>query len=60
MVEPNVPLADALPNMKCHITGTIQSNRKFIPNEIKTPKVVKNETVVYRCKDILLLAWRDK
>lgn len=46
--------------MKCHITGTIQTNRKLIPNEIKNPKIAKNEIVSYRHKDILLLALRDK
>ena len=46
--------------MKCYVTGTIQTNKKFIPNEIKNPKIAKNEIVAYRRKDILLLAWRDK
>ena len=25
--------------MKCHITGAIQTNKKFIPNEIKKSKI---------------------
>ncbi|XP_020297799.1 piggyBac transposable element-derived protein 4-like, partial [Pseudomyrmex gracilis] len=56
----SIPLADALLELKCHLTGTIQTNRKFIPDEIKNPKIAKNEMVAYRRKDLLLLAWRDK
>lgn len=56
----SIPLADALLNMKCRITGTIQTNKKFSLNEIKNPKIAKNEIVAYRRKDTLLLAWRDK
>lgn len=56
----SIPLADALLEMKCYITGTIQTNRKFIPPEIKNPKIGKNDIVAYRRKNTLLLAWRDK
>lgn len=30
----SIPLTDALLNMKCHIIGIIQTNRKFILNEM--------------------------
>nr|XP_034194964.1 piggyBac transposable element-derived protein 4-like [Osmia lignaria] len=56
----SIPLADALLKMKCNLTGTIQTNRKFIPREIKNPQIAKNEIVTYRRNNLLLLAWRDK
>ncbi|KAL2735720.1 piggyBac transposable element-derived protein 4-like [Vespula squamosa] len=45
----------------CYLTGTISTNRKYVPVVIKKPAVTKNNTVVsYRSGDILLLAWKDK
>ncbi|XP_033362197.1 uncharacterized protein LOC117241346 [Bombus vosnesenskii] len=47
-----IPLADALLSTKCHITGPIQTNGKFIPNNIKNRKIAENDIVAYRRRHI--------
>ncbi|CAK9827592.1 PiggyBac transposable element-derived protein 4 [Anthophora retusa] len=56
-----IPLARELLKLSCYLTGTINTNRKYVPAVIKKPAVTKNNTVAaYRSGDILLLAWKDK
>ncbi|KAK2578322.1 hypothetical protein KPH14_012623 [Odynerus spinipes] len=35
----SIPLAEELRKMKCHLTGTIQTNRKGVPSNLKKPKL---------------------
>ncbi|XP_060822292.1 piggyBac transposable element-derived protein 4-like [Bombus pascuorum] len=57
---PSLVLAEELLLMKCHITGTIQKNRKHIPQEISNPKFINSNTIAMRHSNYLLLAWKDK
>lgn len=56
----SIPLANALLQKKCYLTGTIQTNRKYIPDVIKKPVFSGNKIVAYRSDEILLLSWKDK
>lgn len=53
-------LAQELVKLKCNITGTILTNRKELPKEIKKPNFSKKSTVAYRRGNTLLLGWKDK
>lgn len=53
-------LAEELVKLKCHLTGTILTNRKCIPEQIKRRKFGKKSTVAYRKRNTLVLAWKDK
>lgn len=53
-------LAQELRELKCHLTGTILTNRKELPCLIKKPKFHKKSTVAYRKGNTLVLAWKDK
>ncbi|KAL2719344.1 piggyBac transposable element-derived protein 4-like [Vespula squamosa] len=53
-------LAQELAKLKCHIIGTILTNRKELPSGIKKTKFVKTFTVSYPRNNTLLLAWKDK
>lgn len=55
----SIPLAEELMKMKCHLTGTIKTNRKGIP---KLPKkqFSHQETFISKKGEALFLAWRDK
>ncbi|TBU06827.1 transposase IS4 [Hamiltosporidium magnivora] len=52
----SLPLAQELLNLNIHFTGTIHSNRKFLPNSIKKPRFSENNTFACRSGNILLLA----
>ncbi|XP_043498380.1 piggyBac transposable element-derived protein 1-like [Polistes fuscatus] len=53
-------LAEELLKLKCHLTGTILTNRKHLPEQIKKIKFGKKSTVAYRKGNTLCLAWKDK
>jgi hypothetical protein len=55
-------LAIELWNMGYHITGTIQQNRKGLPDALtKTLKLKRYEIAAYRNDNkMLALAWKDK
>lgn len=53
-------LAQELAKLKCHITGTILTNRKELPRAIQKTKFVKKSTISYRRNKTLLLAWKNK
>ncbi|XP_058792504.1 piggyBac transposable element-derived protein 4-like [Phymastichus coffea] len=53
-------LAEELLKLKCHLTGTILTNRKHLPEQIKRIKFGKKSIVAYRKKNTLILAWKDK
>ncbi|XP_066596608.1 piggyBac transposable element-derived protein 4-like [Prorops nasuta] len=55
----SIPLAEELRKLKCHLTGTIQTNRKGVPTSLKKPKLIKKKTVAYKRGNTMLLAWRD-
>lgn len=56
----NLILAQELLKLKCYITGTMQLNRKYVPEIIKEPKFRNNNTFACRSGNLLLLAWKDK
>ncbi|XP_015436661.1 PREDICTED: piggyBac transposable element-derived protein 4-like [Dufourea novaeangliae] len=53
-------LAQELSKLNCHLTGTILTNRKELPKEIKKPNFSKKLTVAYRRGKTLVLGWKDK
>ncbi|XP_043487956.1 piggyBac transposable element-derived protein 4 [Polistes fuscatus] len=53
-------LAQELAKMKCSFTGTILTNRKELPKEIKNQKFSTKSTVAYRRGNTLVLGWKDK
>ncbi|XP_017764351.1 PREDICTED: piggyBac transposable element-derived protein 4-like [Eufriesea mexicana] len=56
-----IPLAEELSNLKCYLTGTIRTNRRYIPDMMRKPALTTNNNVAAsRSGDILLLAWKDK
>lgn len=57
-----VTLANELLKQKIHITGTVQSNRKHLPDGIRKNKMrlKKHETKCYRTDSMMVLAWHDK
>lgn len=49
------------PRFTVHNTGTVQSNRKRLPDQVKKPKLKLNETVAYqKDSEIMALSFRDK
>ncbi|KAI4485718.1 hypothetical protein M0802_012579 [Mischocyttarus mexicanus] len=56
----SILLAKELRKMKCHLTSTIQTNRKGVSTSLKKPKLRENKTVAYKRGNTMLLAWRDK
>ncbi|CAK9809212.1 PiggyBac transposable element-derived protein 4 [Anthophora quadrimaculata] len=57
----SIPLAEELLKMNCFLTGTIKTNRKYLPMVIKKPQFVRDrKTVAYRKGKTLVLAWKDK
>ncbi|CAK9816388.1 PiggyBac transposable element-derived protein 4 [Anthophora quadrimaculata] len=53
-------LAEELRKQRCHLTGTIMTNRKHLPCEIRKPKFGNRSTCAYRKGNTLVLAWKDK
>jgi translation initiation factor IF-2 len=56
-------LAAELLNIGYHVTGTIQQNRKDLPDTLtkKKLKIKKHEVAAYRKHDkMLAVAWKDK
>lgn len=59
----NYILAEELAKLKCHLTGTILTNRNELPNKIKKKKKTKfltKSTVAHQRGNTLFLAWEDK
>ncbi|XP_053975370.1 piggyBac transposable element-derived protein 4-like [Hylaeus volcanicus] len=56
----SISLAEELMKLKCHLTGTIKTNRKGVPISIKKPKFSNKNTVAYRKENTMILAWKDK
>lgn len=54
-------LASELRKLKVHTTGTVQTNRKGLPDQVKKPKLKLHETVAYqKDSEIMALSFRDK
>ncbi|KAL6417866.1 hypothetical protein ACFW04_012481 [Cataglyphis niger] len=53
-------LAQELAKLKCNLIGTILTNRKGLPKEIKKPNFLKKSTIAYRQDNTLVLGWKDK
>lgn len=56
----SISLAEELRKMKCHLTDTIQINRKSIPITLRKPRFYEKRTVAYTMGNTMLLAWSDK
>jgi hypothetical protein len=57
----SIELAQELLKLKCYLTGTIKTNRKGLPVQIKKPKfTTTKKTMFCRKNNILLAAWKDK
>ena len=54
-------LADSLQQMNITLTGTIMSNKRGLPLQLKTKnKMSKGSIEIYRCEDMMALSWMDK
>ncbi|CAK9832768.1 PiggyBac transposable element-derived protein 4 [Anthophora retusa] len=54
-------LANELYRLKCHLTGTILTNRKELSDEIKKRHIPKGKSMIaYRRNNNVILAWKDK
>lgn len=56
----NPTLGSELLKANCFLTGTIMTNRKGLPEQIKKPKLAIGQKIAYRKGKTLVLAWRDK
>ena len=54
-----VPLAESLLLEGTNLTGTVRSNRKYLPAGVKK-KLAKGETVAFRKNRLLCMGWPDK
>lgn len=56
-----MPLAYKLLEKQTHLVGTLRSNRKFIPQEIKNAKLARGEIIAKESPEgVTILKWRDK
>lgn len=56
-----MPLAYKLLEKQTHLVGTLRSNRKFIPQQIKNAKLARGEIIAKESpEDVTILKWRDK
>ncbi|CAK9809085.1 PiggyBac transposable element-derived protein 4 [Anthophora quadrimaculata] len=54
-------LANELYKLKCHLTGTILTTRRELPDTIKKRQLPKGKsTVAYRRNNNVILTWKDK
>ena len=54
-------LANELHKLKCHLTGTILTNRKELPDSIKKRQLPKEKSIIaYHRNNNVILAWKDK
>ena len=54
-------LADSPQQMNITLTGTIMSNKRGLPLQLKTKnKMSKGSIESYRCEDMMALSWMDK
>jgi len=56
----NPILAKELLKQNCYLTGTIMTNKRGLPVNIKKPRLVIGSKIAYRKNNTLVLAWRDK
>ena len=54
-----VPLAETLLAENTNPTGTMRSNRKFLPPDVKK-KLAKGDSVAFRKSKLLYIGWQDK
>ena len=54
-----VPLAESLLLEGTNLTGTVRSNRKYLPAGVKK-KLSKGEAVAFRKNRLLCMGWQDK
>lgn len=54
------PLAYELLARKTYCTGTLRVDRKYLPEEVKTKKLKKGETVARYADNVMVAKWKDK
>lgn len=54
------PLAAKLLSHKTYYTGTLRIDRKHLPQEVKTAKLKKGETVARFSEGVMVAKWKDK
>ena len=54
-----VPLAESLLLEGTNLTGTVRSNRKYLPAGVKK-KLAKGEAVAFRKNRLPCMGWQDK
>lgn len=54
------PLATKLLSLQTYVTGTLRTDRKYLPNEVKSAKLKKGETIHRYAEEVLVAKWRDK
>ncbi|XP_046666746.1 piggyBac transposable element-derived protein 4-like [Homalodisca vitripennis] len=54
------PLAYQLLRKKTYCTGTLRADRKYLPDEVKSAKVKKGETIARSAEQVTVAKWKDK
>ena len=55
-----MPLTEILLAENTNLTGTMCSNRKFLPPDVKKKKLAKGDSVAFRKDKLLCIGWQDK
>ncbi|KAF2895759.1 hypothetical protein ILUMI_10419 [Ignelater luminosus] len=53
-------LADLLVSKKTDVYGTLQANRKEVPKELSTIKILKGEVIGFQRGKVVVMKWKDK
>ncbi|KAF2879502.1 hypothetical protein ILUMI_26671 [Ignelater luminosus] len=53
-------LADLLVSKKTDVYGTLRANRKEVPKELSTTKILKGEVIGFQRGKVAVLKWKDK
>ncbi|KAF2886747.1 hypothetical protein ILUMI_19426, partial [Ignelater luminosus] len=53
-------LADLLVSRKTDVYGTLRANRKEVPKELSTTKILKGEVIGFQRGKVAVMKWKDK
>ncbi|KAF2886199.1 hypothetical protein ILUMI_19975 [Ignelater luminosus] len=53
-------LADLLVSKKTDVYGTLRANRKEVPKELSTTKILKGEVIGFQRGKVAVMKWKDK
>ncbi|KAF2896788.1 hypothetical protein ILUMI_09383 [Ignelater luminosus] len=56
----SLQLADLLVSKKTDVYGTLRANRKEVPKELSTTKILKGEVIGFQRGKVAVLKWKDK